>query len=293
SATAHGSLGAGVVGADLVTLVVANAAFDDKNVGMTKTVTASLSLIGTDAANYTVNTTAATTANITAKGVTGSFTAQSKHYDGNTSAPLLTRSLTGAVTGDSVALDGGTATFNDKAVANGKTVTLAGATLTGSDAGNYVLDSVATTSANITVLHVIGSFTASGKTYDGTTTATVVTTSPGSIIAGDGVTLNGGTATRSEENVGTGKTVTLTGATLVGPDMGNYSLDSVSTTTADITGLHISGSFTASSKPYDGNVSATVLTRSVSGIIGSDSVMLAGGTATFNNKTVANGKIVT
>jgi len=39
-------------------------------------------------------------------------------------------------------------------------VTLTGASLTGADAGNYILDSVATTTANITPLHITGSFTA-------------------------------------------------------------------------------------------------------------------------------------
>ena len=52
-----------------------------------------------------------------------------------------------------VSLTGGTATFADKNVGNGKTVTLTGATLSGRDAGNYILDSVATTTANITGGH--------------------------------------------------------------------------------------------------------------------------------------------
>ena len=38
-----------------------------------------------------------------------------------------------------VHLSGGTATFSDSAVANGKTVTITGLTLTGADAGNYSL----------------------------------------------------------------------------------------------------------------------------------------------------------
>jgi hypothetical protein len=58
-------------------------------------------------------------------------------------------------------------------VANGKTVTLAGASLSGADAGNYVLDSV----ANITALHITGSFTASSKVYDGNNPAAVLTRS--------------------------------------------------------------------------------------------------------------------
>ena len=90
-----------------------------------------------------------TTANITAKHITGAFTASDKVYDTTNSATVLTRSVVGAVSGDDVTLTGGTATFSDKTVANGKTVTLTGASLSGADMTNYVLDSVATTTASI------------------------------------------------------------------------------------------------------------------------------------------------
>jgi len=90
------------------------------------------------------------TVTITAKHITGAFTASNKTYNGDNSATVLTRTLNGTVVGDDVTLSGGTATFSDANVANGKTVTLTGATLIGAKASSYVLDSVATTTANIT-----------------------------------------------------------------------------------------------------------------------------------------------
>src|SRR5262249_858758 len=163
-----------------------------------------------------------TTANISARHITGAFTASDKAYDGTTAATVLTRSTVGDVGG--VSLTGGTATFADKNVGTGKTVTLTGASLSGPDARNYILDSVARTKGNIAVLHITGAFTASDKIYDGTTAATVLTRS----TVGDvgGVSLIGGTATFDDKNVGTGKTVTLTGATLAGSEASNYFLDS-------------------------------------------------------------------
>src|ERR1051326_391044 len=91
--------------------------------------------------------------NIAAKHITGSFTANNKVYDGNSSATVATRSLSGVINNDDVTLTGGTATFSDKNVGN-KTVTLTGAGLTGTAAASYILDSVATTTANITALHI-------------------------------------------------------------------------------------------------------------------------------------------
>ena len=63
----------------------------------------------------------------------------------------------------------------------------------------------------------------------------VLTRLPGSVFAGDVVSLTGGTAAFADKNVANGKTVTLTGAALAGGDASNYSLLSVNTTTANIT----------------------------------------------------------
>jgi hypothetical protein len=88
---------------------------------------------------------------------------------------VLTRTLNGVIGLDAVSLSGGTATFDTKNVGTSKTVTLAGATLSGGDADNYSLTSVATTTADITPLGITGHITADSKVYDGTTTATIAT----------------------------------------------------------------------------------------------------------------------
>ena len=84
---------------------------------------------------------------------------------------MLTRSLGGVIAPDVVTLTGGTATFNNKNVGNGKTVTLTGATLSGADAPNYALDSVTTSTADITAKNLtISGAVANNKQYDGNTT---------------------------------------------------------------------------------------------------------------------------
>ena len=96
-------------------------------------------IVPTDAATLTVG----------ALAVTGSFTASSKVYDGDTTADVLTRSLSGVVGEDAVALIGGTAAFADANAGTSKVVSLSGASLSGADAGNYSLGSVDTTTADI------------------------------------------------------------------------------------------------------------------------------------------------
>ena len=109
-----------------------------------------VALAGADAGNYTVAADAADRRDPAARS-TGSFTTPaSKVYDGGTNAAVLTRSAHGVVAGDAkVALTGGSAAFDTKDVGTGKTVTLTGAALTGADAGNYTLASVAPASSDI------------------------------------------------------------------------------------------------------------------------------------------------
>jgi hypothetical protein len=90
------------------------------------------------------------------KNVTGAFTAADKVWDNSTAASVVTTTVVGALVGDDVELTGGTADFASSFVGTW-TVTLTGAGLEGSDAGNYNLTSVGTTTATITTaFRIIG-----------------------------------------------------------------------------------------------------------------------------------------
>ncbi|MCX6953641.1 MAG: YDG domain-containing protein, partial [Verrucomicrobia bacterium] len=219
------------------------------------------------------------------------LTADNKTYDRTTTATLSgTASLSGVVVADTanVTLAGSpVATFADKLVATGKAVTVTGYSLSGSAAANYSLTqpgfTANITSASLTVTGV----TASNKTYDRTTAATlgVGSAALSGVVSGDTVTLATGAASGAFANktVATGKTVTTAGFTISGADSANYTLTQP-TATADITaaGLTVTG-VTASDKTYDGNTTATLNTGSaaLSGIISGDTVTLTNGTGTF------------
>jgi len=97
-----------------------------------------------------------------------------------------------------------------------------------------VLGTVSATTANITRRQVTGHFTAADKDYDGTTAATITGRSLTNKVAGEAVTLIGGTAAFNNPNPGINKTVTGSGFSLGGSDAGNYNLTGVGNTTADI-----------------------------------------------------------
>src|SRR5665647_986164 len=87
--TATVTLTSDMVSGDVLTLGYTSASFTvDKNVGVDKAVTAiGISISGTDASNYNLlNTTAGTTATITARDLTVTAAGIDKVYNGNTTA---------------------------------------------------------------------------------------------------------------------------------------------------------------------------------------------------------------
>ena len=295
AAVAH--LATNAVNGDNVIPAYTSAVFADKNIGTGKTVTVSgISITGADIANYNlVNTTASAKADITSgNAVTATITASNKVYDGSNTATIATRTLSGVAQGDDVSLVAGTATFSDKNVGTGKTVTETGLTLTGADAVNYTLTSTSATAlTNITAKDLSVTATADNKPYDGNTNAVAHLTT--NALSGDTVAANYTSATFADKNIGNNKTITVSGISIGGTDAANYNLtNTAATATASITsGNAVTATITASNKVYDGSNTATILTRTLTGVAQGDDVRLVAGTATFSDKNAGTGKTVT
>lgn len=92
------------------------------------------------------------------------------------------------------------------------------------------------------------------------------------VFAGDMVNLSGGTASFDNKNVGTGKTVMVSGLSLGGADAGNYALSALPVTaTANITPAMLTIGAISDNKVFDGTTGSTVFAQ-VTGIKGNDSV---------------------
>jgi hypothetical protein len=227
----------GAIVGDSVSYVGGTATFNNKNVGTAKPVTATgLSLSGADAGNYTVNSTAATTADITARALVVTASASSKAYDGTTAATVTLSD--NRVSGDSVTIAFTSATFDTKSVGTGKTVTVSGITISGADAGNYTVNTSASTTADITARALAVTATAANKVYDGTTAASVTLADNRGIWRRPDDRIHFGHVRHQE--CWNGKTVTVSGITISGTDAGNYTVNTSTTTTADITARALS-----------------------------------------------------
>ena len=144
----------------------------------------------------------------------------------------------------------------------------------------------------------VSGLSVSDKTYDGTTDATVTGTAViNGLVGNDDVTVAGGTATFTDKNAGTDKTVTFSGFYLSGESLNDYELSAQpASVTADITPktVTITG-LTVTDKTYDGTTAATVdcSGATFTGKADGDSLSVSGVTGTFSDKDVAEAKTVT
>ncbi|MDQ1231864.1 filamentous hemagglutinin family protein [Sphingomonas sp. SORGH_AS 879] len=288
------------------------ARFDTKNAGTGKTITADdLSLVtrnnGVRIYGYQLANTSATATigTITQKALNVNFGGTvSKIYDGGATATTTAANfqVNGVIGSDAVTLNRGTATYADKNAGFGKTVNVTGLSLSGADAGNY---SVASTTSALNGVITAKALTAGysgsiNRTYDGTLTAIMSASSItlAGVVDGDLVGVGSRPFARYDsKTVGTGKTVIIDGITLVGTNAANYTVaNSLTLNTGVITVKWLPLGLTGTvSKVYDGSATASLSAAnySLSGIIGSDAVTLGTGSASYNDKNAAVGKIVT
>ena len=215
--------------------------------------------------------------NLTINGVS----VDNKTYDGATTGSASgTASLSGVVSGDEVFVSGSpTFTFASVNVGTDITVNTTGYTLSGADAGKYILTQP-TLSADITpkALTITG-IAGVNKVYDGSTFADA--TGAAALLGletGDIVTLGGTPSfTFASVNAGTGITVNTVGYIISGADSGNYTLTQP-TLSADITAkvLTITG-ISGNDKVYDGTTAGSITgTAALSGLVSGDNLYLVG-----------------
>ena len=259
-----------------------------ENVGM-YTITPSTATDSNYAVSFVTDTFAITATALTVTADAG----QTKTY--GTTEPTLTYTITGFANGDVEADLDAPVSIARVAGENVGTYTITPSTATDSNyAVSFVTDTFAITATAITV-----TVAANNKNYDGTTAATVGTTSLTGVEPGDDVSIDGvpSAFNFATANVNTGITITATGNyTITGTDAGNYSVAQPTNLSADITEkeLTITG-LTGNDKVFDGTTIASASgTANLSGIFAGDVITLGGSPVyTFATSNIGTGITIT
>jgi filamentous hemagglutinin family protein len=265
----------GIVGSDDVTLSggAATGTFATKNVGTGIVVTATgFTLTGTAAANYTVGQPAGLTADITkATLLVQNVLINDKIYDGTTAATI---DVSGATLGGRLGTDdvtvspvGAVINFTDKNVGTSIPVVVNSVSVTGADAGNYIVTPPTAPAGNILAAPLTAAIVGNPtRTYDGTTNAAIGAgsyTLSGFIIGEGGAITQAAGAAYSSKNAGA-RTIT---AALTPPDfvanagtaLTNYILPTTATGPGTINPAPLVITVVGNpTKAYDGNDSATL-----------------------------------
>ncbi|WP_425056015.1 MBG domain-containing protein [Pseudomonas abyssi] len=170
------------------------------------------------------------TLTIERKAITGNITADGKTYDGNTYANTH-GTLDGVISGDDLQFNT-TGAFADKYAGTGKQVTVSGS-IVGGDAGNYVLTTNSSTTANIDRKTITADIRALDKLFDGSLAATLEGMLNGT-ISGDDVALQ---LSGLFVSLAPGENRVLVDASLTGADAGNYQLVAPDSVTANMQGF--------------------------------------------------------
>ena len=224
------------------------ATYNSKNVAAASRIDyTGVALRGAEAGNYSLAaTTAQGTGTITKRALTvGTVGAQSKTYDGNTSADAskFRAALDNLVAGEEnlVTATAAGASYNDKNVAAANAVGYTGVALTGTGAGNYSIANTAQGAGRITAKQLnlaLAGGARFDKTYDGNANVTQ------SLTKGTNYTLTGFVGTEGDhlalasatgtytagKDARTDKEVTFKNLTLTGTGATNYTLNKTTLT---------------------------------------------------------------
>jgi filamentous hemagglutinin family protein len=215
-----------------------------------------------------------------------------KTYDGTTTAFGAVIIGSGTIfSGDSLS---GSLAYTDKNVGAGdKTVTAGGMSIDDGNGGNnYNITYVDNTTSTITQANLQLTAGDASKAYDGGTSVASdsVSVTGGQIFNGDSIIDNGAFA-YTDKNAGSGKTVTVSGATVGdGANNGNYNITYVNNTTSTITQANLELTVGSVTKTYDGGTSVASDSLSVTGgqLFGGDSI-IDNGSFAFTDKNAGSG----
>ncbi|WP_386272572.1 beta strand repeat-containing protein [Xanthomonas theicola] len=275
AANVNGTASVAAFGSDQVQVSgTGTGSFADKNAGTGKAVVVSgFTLTGTDAGNYTLVLPTGLTATIARKALSISGSrANGKTYDGSTAASIQAGTVAGLVGNETLGVSA-SGTF-DTADAGSRTATAQYTLADGSGrASNYTLADTAGLTATIARKALsIGGSRANGKTYDGSTAASIQAGTVAGLVGNEtlGVSASG---TFDNANAGT-RTATASYALSDGTGRAsNYTLGDTTGLTATIArkALSITGS-RATGKTYDGTTTASIQGGTVAGLVGNETL---------------------
>ena len=277
-----------LVGGDTFTTFTESYASRNAGTGLTLAPTVVIN-DGNSGSNYAVTTLDNVTGVINKAPLTVTAAADTKAYDGTTSAAATPTLTSGSLFGgDSFATLA--EAYLSKNAGTGLTLAPSVVINDGNGGNNYALTTVNSVSGVINPLAITVTAAQNTKTYDGTTGAAAAPTVTSGVLVG-GDTFSTLTETYASRNAGTAITLTPTVAINDGNGGNNYVLTKDSNTAGVINKAAATLAANAATKTYDGTT-ASGMTPTLSGLMAGDSASGAG-VETYSTRNAGTGLTLT
>jgi hypothetical protein len=269
-------------------------AFDTRNAGTGKTLTAAGSVSdGNSGNNYTITFATNTAGVINPRPITVTAQTDTKTYDGSTTSaaiPLITSGSLAPVGGDSASF---TQAFANRNAGTGKTLNPSGSVSDGNSGNNYAITFAADNTGVINQRAITVTAQTDTRTYDGSTSSAGTPTITSGTLAPVGGDTANFTQVFANRNAGAGKTLTPAGSVADGNSGNNYAVTFASDNTGVINQRSITVTAQTDTKTYDGSASSAATPVITAGSIAPFGGDTAGFTQTFNNRNAGTGKALT
>ncbi|HLA34317.1 MAG TPA: YDG domain-containing protein, partial [Rhodocyclaceae bacterium] len=268
---------------------------DNANAGSNKPLIASgLALSGAAAANYSLAETATGVGSILPRPIgVGGLGVDNKVYDGTSVATANGQAIfANLIVGDKVALGAVSARFGDANVGSKKTASFGDLTLTGADAGNYILESRPLTATADIAPRPLGLTLSGSKVYDGTTSLDAPVYVLSNVVAGDALSVSGAASFADNANVGSSKPLIAGKPTLSGAAAANYTLADTVAGLGEISPRPLSLTL-AGSKVYDRSTTLDTPLFTLANRIDGDALDVAAKVVFSDNANVGSNKPLT
>jgi trimeric autotransporter adhesin len=265
--------------------------YDTKDVGTGKTLTPTVSIVsggttytGPWPSYYAVTLNTVATGTISARAITVTAAANTKTYDGGTTAAAIPTITSGSLaSGDTATWS---ETYDTKNVGATHVLTPAGSVSDGNGGNDYTVSFQTISTGVITARAITVTAATNTKGYDGTTSAAAAPTITSGALQGSDTAA--WSETYNNKNVGTGKTLTPAGSVSDGNSGNNYSITFATNTTGVINARAITVTAATNTKTYDGTTSAAATPTITSGSLASGDT--ATWTETYADKNAGSSK---
>ncbi len=274
----------GIIGTETIVLTNWISKFKSSNVGYQFIDISNVSFNGFTASNYYLEPVKMLTAYISSIPIVASFNGGDKIYNSTLVTGPLTWTTSGMVNNEIITLGNYVSRYINPN-AGFQRIDISNTRLFGATASNYYLQPVRPIMGTISQKDITVTFSGGSKVYDSTRYVGPLSWTTSGIIGAELITISTYISLFSTQNVGLNR-IDVSNVIITGSTVTNYYLNPIVPHYSNINKKYFNATFSDGNKNYDGTRETPLLNYSLSGIIGTELIVLSSWDSKFKSSNV-------